>query len=68
MLEDAKDERAVAFYRHYGFMSLVSQPRALFLPVATAEKIFLEALTCNISAFAGLWERVIDQRISARYE
>ena len=38
MLVDAREERAVAFYRHYGFVPLVSQPRTLFLPVATAEK------------------------------
>ena len=38
LLVDAKDENAVAFYRHHGFMALASQPRALFLPIATAEK------------------------------
>jgi len=39
LLVDAKDERAAAFYRHFGFLPLVSQPRMLFLPVATAEKL-----------------------------
>jgi GNAT superfamily N-acetyltransferase len=38
LLVDAKDEDAVAFYRHHGFIPLRSQPRALFLPVATAER------------------------------
>ena len=31
----------MAFYRHHGFMPLLSQPRTLFLPVATAEKTLL---------------------------
>ena len=39
LLVDAKDEKAVAFYRHHGFISLASQPRTLFLPVATAAKL-----------------------------
>lgn len=37
LLTDAKDESAVAFYRHHGFLALASRPRTLFLPVATAE-------------------------------
>ena len=41
LLVDAKDGKAVAFYRHHGFMPLLSQPRTLFLPVATAQKLFL---------------------------
>ena len=36
LLVDAKDDSAVTFYRHFGFIPLVSQPRTLFLPVATA--------------------------------
>jgi|SRR5271157_430637 len=40
LLVDAKNDSAVTFYRHYGFRSLPSQPRTLFLPLATAEKIF----------------------------
>lgn len=39
MLVDAKDEQAVAFYRHHGFMPLASQPMTLFLPMATAAKL-----------------------------
>lgn len=38
LLVDAKNDRAVAFYRHHGFCALVSQPRTLFLPLATARK------------------------------
>lgn len=34
---DAKDDRAAAFYRHHGFVAYGSQPRALFLPLATAK-------------------------------
>ena len=40
LLVDAKDDKAVAFYRHFLFIPLESQPRTLFLPVATAEKLF----------------------------
>jgi len=32
---DAKDEAAVAFYRHHGFISLASAPDQLFLPLAS---------------------------------
>ncbi len=39
LLVDAKNEDAVAFYRRYGFRALASQPRTLFLPMATAEKL-----------------------------
>ncbi|MCU0228563.1 MAG: GNAT family N-acetyltransferase [Bryobacterales bacterium] len=41
LLVDAKDERAASFYRHHGFISLISQPRILFLPVATAQRALL---------------------------
>jgi len=41
LLVDAKDEQAVAFYQHHGFQAFVSQPRTLFLSVATAEKTLL---------------------------
>jgi ribosomal protein S18 acetylase RimI-like enzyme len=41
LLVDAKNDRAVAFYRRYGFRPLVSRPRSLFLPLATAEQAFL---------------------------
>ena len=40
LLVDAKNDSAGAFYQHHGFHSLPSQPRMLFLPLATAEKIF----------------------------
>jgi GNAT superfamily N-acetyltransferase len=38
MLVDAKDEEAVSFYEHHGFQRFQSQPRSLFLALATAEK------------------------------
>lgn len=38
MLVDAKDEDAASFYEHHGFQRLASQPRTLFLALATAEK------------------------------
>jgi GNAT superfamily N-acetyltransferase len=41
LLVDAKNDRASAFYRHHGFRPLASQPRTLFLPLATAEKLLL---------------------------
>jgi ribosomal protein S18 acetylase RimI-like enzyme len=37
---DAKDDRAAAFYKKYGFMELPHTPRRLFLPMATIEKLF----------------------------
>jgi ribosomal protein S18 acetylase RimI-like enzyme len=40
LLVDAKNDQAVAFYKHYGFYTLSSQPRTLFLPLAVIEKIF----------------------------
>ena len=30
---DAKDERAVSFYRHYGFLTLQARPTRLFVPM-----------------------------------
>ena len=41
LLVDAKNDSAVAFYERFGFRTLASQPRTLFLPLATAQKIFL---------------------------
>ena len=38
LLVDAKDDQATAFYEHHGFRQLVSLPRSLFLPLATATK------------------------------
>ena len=37
---DAKDDLAVAFYRHHGFVAFAHNPRALFLPIASVEKLF----------------------------
>lgn len=36
---DAKDEAAVAFYRHYGFLNLQAQPRRLFVPMRLVAKL-----------------------------
>lgn len=41
LLVDAKNDRAAAFYRRYGFRAFASQPRTLFLPMATAAKALL---------------------------
>ncbi len=38
ILVDAKNDDAAAFYRHHGFKPLPSNPRRLWLPVATAAK------------------------------
>lgn len=40
LLVDARNDGAVAFYQRFGFRVLASQPRTLFLSVATALKIF----------------------------
>ncbi len=45
ILVDAKNDPAVAFYRRYGFIALVSQPRTLFLPLATAQKALINKRT-----------------------
>jgi ribosomal protein S18 acetylase RimI-like enzyme len=39
LLVDAKDDAAAAFYRHYGFAAYASNPRILFLPLATATRL-----------------------------
>ncbi len=36
---DAKDENAVAFYRHYGFMPLQAQPSRLFVPMRSVAQL-----------------------------
>ena len=41
LLVNAKNDDAVAFYQRYGFRPFASEPRTLFLPMATAEKILL---------------------------
>jgi ribosomal protein S18 acetylase RimI-like enzyme len=40
LLVDAKDETAAAFYRKHGFAPPASRPLTLFLPLATALKLF----------------------------
>lgn len=39
MLVDAKDDAAVEFYRHFGFVPFITVPRILFLPLATAAQV-----------------------------
>lgn len=41
LVVDAKNEQAVAFYKHHGFRQLIGASKILFLPIATAEKILL---------------------------
>jgi ribosomal protein S18 acetylase RimI-like enzyme len=41
LLVDAKSDRAAAFYQRYGFRTFASQPRTLFLSMATAAKALL---------------------------
>lgn len=43
LVVDAKNDQAIAFYRRYGFRAIGGQPRTLFLPLATARKILLNA-------------------------
>ena len=38
---DAKNERAQAFYERYGFRAFAGEPRRLFLPLETFEKLGL---------------------------
>ncbi len=45
LLVDAKNDRAVAFYRHHGFRPLISQPPTLFLPLAVARNALPEGAT-----------------------
>ncbi|MCV3210640.1 GNAT family N-acetyltransferase [Mesorhizobium sp. YC-39] len=40
LIVDAKDDQAVAFYRKHGFTPFQSRPLSLFLPIATALKLF----------------------------
>jgi ribosomal protein S18 acetylase RimI-like enzyme len=40
VIVDAKDERAVAFYKKHGFIELPKIPKRLFLPMATVEELF----------------------------
>lgn len=38
LVVDAKDETAVAFYRHHGFIALPDSPLTLFLPLKTVQR------------------------------
>ena len=40
VIVDAKDERAMSFYRKYGFLELPSIAGRLFLPMPTVEQLF----------------------------
>ena len=40
VIVDAKDENAVAFYRHYEFVPFKDQPARMFLPMRIIEKLF----------------------------
>jgi ribosomal protein S18 acetylase RimI-like enzyme len=40
VIVDAKDDRAAAFYRKYGFLELPKFAMRLFLPMATVEALF----------------------------
>ena len=40
VIVDAKDERAMAFYRYYEFIPFADQPTRLFLPMSVIEKLF----------------------------
>ncbi len=40
LVVDAKNDAAVAFYQRYEFRLITGSPRTLFLPLATARKIF----------------------------
>lgn len=41
IIVDAKNERAQTFYERYGFRAFASEPRRLFLPLETFEKLGL---------------------------
>ena len=41
IIVDAKNQRAQAFYERYGFRGFASEPRRLFLPLETFEKLGL---------------------------
>jgi ribosomal protein S18 acetylase RimI-like enzyme len=41
VIVDAKNERAQAFYERYGFCPFTTEPRRLFLPLETFEKLGL---------------------------
>ncbi|MDP3766801.1 MAG: GNAT family N-acetyltransferase [Dehalococcoidia bacterium] len=37
---DAKDDNALAFYQRYGFIPFADEPKRLFLPMGTIERLF----------------------------
>lgn len=39
LMVDAKDETAVAFYQHHGFMALPDSPQTLFLPLTVRHSV-----------------------------
>lgn len=41
MVVDAKDDDAVAFYGHHGFIAFRDKPLTLFLPLATAQILLM---------------------------
>ncbi|MEP7353791.1 MAG: GNAT family N-acetyltransferase [Acidobacteriota bacterium] len=41
LVVDAKNDHAIAFYRHHGFVSFADHPNSLFLPLATFIKASL---------------------------
>lgn len=45
LLVDAKDETAVKFYRHFGFVPFITAPRILFLPLGTAAQVIAQLAT-----------------------
>ena len=42
MLVDAKDEQAISFYQHHGFIQFENKPDSLFLPLTIAEKFLVK--------------------------
>jgi len=40
VIVDATDDNAVAFYRRYGFIPFADEPKKLFLPMGTIERLF----------------------------
>jgi len=40
VIVDAKDDNAVGFYRRYGFIAFADEPKRLFLPMGTIERLF----------------------------
>jgi GNAT superfamily N-acetyltransferase len=44
---DARDEKARAFYRAYGFIDLPDRPNRLFLPMRTIEQLFSDDAISN---------------------